>query len=265
MSRSLPETKQRRCIFCGPTKEKISGEHLWPLWVSDLFHKRPKPNQYSVVRARANVGDTKWDRGTFRSSRLDQRVNDVCERCNNGWMSDLENRYAKPVLTPMILGSAKPLTAEDLAVINAWAMKFAFACEFISRERFYEQMERSRFMDTLLPPDASHIWLARFVGDARAVAEVHTLKYHLQSPLGTCRAEVTTFAVGQLALQILTGRWPKSSAPTAAAEWERATVLTWPTPAPAVRWPPPLYLSDRELKAFCYRWSRSTPAFRWGR
>ena len=30
----------------------------------------------------------------------------VCGDCNNGWMSDLENDHAKPVLTPLITGDA---------------------------------------------------------------------------------------------------------------------------------------------------------------
>jgi hypothetical protein len=35
---------------------------------------------------------------------IDWKARVVCGDCNNGWMSDLENDHAKPVLTPLITG-----------------------------------------------------------------------------------------------------------------------------------------------------------------
>src|SRR5688572_9634129 len=101
-----PKSKQRHrvrgktCIFCGPTDAKITNEHIWPQWISELFYKKPKKNQYRVVRASAHTTGLAVMRRTFHSADLDSRVKVVCEPCNTTWMSDLENTHAKPLLSP---------------------------------------------------------------------------------------------------------------------------------------------------------------------
>jgi hypothetical protein len=50
----------------------------------------------------------------------------VCPACNGGWMSTLENR-AKPVMTPLILGTVvskgTELTDASINTINTWMTK----------------------------------------------------------------------------------------------------------------------------------------------
>jgi hypothetical protein len=52
-------------------------------------------------------------------------VKSVCEECNGGWMSELEQR-AKSVLLPMI-GDRGPVTlgASDAETVATWAIKTA--------------------------------------------------------------------------------------------------------------------------------------------
>lgn len=38
------------------------------------------------------------------SERLDWKAKVVCEKCNNTWMSDIENNHAKPAVTDLIVG-----------------------------------------------------------------------------------------------------------------------------------------------------------------
>jgi hypothetical protein len=61
-----------QCFVCGPTENKITEEHVWPFWVSELL------------------------RGKYGS--------DHCDKCNNNWLSAFENNDIRPLATPLILG-----------------------------------------------------------------------------------------------------------------------------------------------------------------
>ncbi len=50
----------------------------------------------------------------------------VCEPCNTGWMSDLEEQV-KPVLTPLINGASTTVAAGHRRLLALWATKTAIA------------------------------------------------------------------------------------------------------------------------------------------
>jgi hypothetical protein len=72
-----------------------------------------------------------FDDGTHKQTRaeikLDSfRVNEICEACNNGWMSQLEDA-AKPLLLGLSRRSRElsDLTEEERGIVAAWAGKTA--------------------------------------------------------------------------------------------------------------------------------------------
>jgi hypothetical protein len=65
------------CLFCDSSSG--SREHLWPKWIHE----------------RVDFGPLKMDR--YKSAQIiipdpQITVKTVCEKCNNGWMSDLETK-----------------------------------------------------------------------------------------------------------------------------------------------------------------------------
>jgi hypothetical protein len=52
----------------------------------------------------------------------DMVTKDVCKACNAGWMERLETD-SRPVLTPMITGNDRALSAADQFVAATWATK----------------------------------------------------------------------------------------------------------------------------------------------
>jgi hypothetical protein len=257
------ETKEvvqsRTCIFCGPTSAKITGEHCWPAWISELFYKKPKPDQYRVIRATNFIRTGDKQQKEYSRASFNERVNVVCKTCNEGWMSDLENDHAKPLIAPMILGRRRlPLSVDDIVVLSAWAMKAAFVFEHTGSAksgRYYTQSEREQFMRTLVPTDQTEIWLTEYRGQRRASSQVHNLLYELPDPLGPRQGQATTISVGQFAFQVLSGRWPEHIYPRTPLVWDSAVIRIWPTDGTPVRWPPGEYLGDNELEAFAYRWN----------
>jgi hypothetical protein len=41
------------CFFCGPTENKITEEHVWPLWMSELLRGKYGSDHFIHVRSTA--------------------------------------------------------------------------------------------------------------------------------------------------------------------------------------------------------------------
>jgi hypothetical protein len=78
------------CIFCQRDDRKITKEHIFPDWLSKMFGDEVTGRNEGV---NAN-GSIMFN---YESKIFQQTVNSVCQDCNNGWMSEIENA-AKPIL-----------------------------------------------------------------------------------------------------------------------------------------------------------------------
>ena len=91
----------------------------------------------------------------------------VCGPCNNGWMSDLENDHAKPVMQDMILhGAPRMLQPSDIASIAAFAFKTTVVTDHMHprRKPFFSSATRYRFAASLAIPDGVQMWIGAFSG-----------------------------------------------------------------------------------------------------
>ena len=264
----------KTCMFCGPTAAEMTAEHVMPLWLSRLFRDYAGVIRYRSVHKEDDLHTPNRsplalvDR-TRTARTMDLSVREVCQPCNNHWMSELEG-IAQPILSPLIRGSATTLGDEQRLAIVAWIVKFAMVMEnarSADMKRFFTQVEREQFMDTLQPPPNTWMYLARHHGSPLT----HTNQKSLVSsptPRPARELHVTTVAIGRLAFQFIARRWVKEPrhdslarqmAPILAA-WEPATVSIWPSDAKLVEWPPRAHLNDEGLKAFCNRWGTRTAA-----
>jgi hypothetical protein len=92
----------RECIFCGATSD-ITREHIWADWLKEYIAKDidgyqaatitiNQPSVASTVREKKISGDPR-----------SRKAKCVCGSCNNGWMSQLQER-AKPLVLSLIEG-----------------------------------------------------------------------------------------------------------------------------------------------------------------
>jgi hypothetical protein len=126
-----PETASIRCgmanstcVGCGKpfTEVPRSREHILPGW---LAQEVEQPN-LSLKQYRHD--EDKTENELLRSHDLGSFViKNVCEGCNNGWMSRLEGR-AKPILPDLMnmRTSLLQLSADERTTLSAWAIKTAF-------------------------------------------------------------------------------------------------------------------------------------------
>jgi hypothetical protein len=168
----------------------------------------------------------------------------VCEQCNNGWMSRLENRV-RPHLEPLLTGQPRVLDAEAQTTISTWAVKTAMVLEGMDPDvkRNYSQLQRERFRLRAAIPWRTSIWLAASAG---ADSFMSTKNRHLGSSPNDSGVSVT-MAFGAVVLQVLTMRVPEEVGSNTLVDtqvrrgpWSDATLQIWPSGAAS--WPPPIGL-----------------------
>jgi hypothetical protein len=188
-------TQAKECAFCPETANR-SGEHLWSAWIGDLI---PGPKKFSIKDEKGEVTSA------WTSERLDWKANVVCEKCNNTWMSDIENNHAKPAMTDLIVGKVDvPISQSRARSIALSAFKTAVVFDHLRRDRepFFDRSARHEFRTSLTIPPNVGMWMTGFLPKAKG--EAHSC-YHEGSISESERIEmyVCTFNVGHLCIQVV--------------------------------------------------------------
>jgi hypothetical protein len=148
--RIMARWRSSRCIFCG--RSPLTKEHVWSRWTHRYI-----PHNPSQQTGRALVAVEYRDRTEFRRMRMppDPRqwqVRAVCARCNNEWMSHLENQI-KPILMPLFAGQQCRLEPEKQVQIATWITLKTMICEFDRLGKIVSHhTQRKRMMAKHLPP-----------------------------------------------------------------------------------------------------------------
>jgi len=201
---------------------------------------------------------TRW-----RNRDLDTAAKIVCEECNNGWMSELENRSI-PIMKSMVVHRVPTqLQVSDIAVLAAIGFKNAALADRMQtiRAPFFSQSERQLFADDLTLPGGLQMWLA-------TMARQHGLftSHYVNTPksgANSFEGHIFTYGAGHLVIQVAAWRWKKKSlrrhyrAPFATQDdrWRGYSAPCWPSDGSKVSWPAPAHLSDKLLYQFINRWS----------
>ena len=130
----------RACIFCG-SSGKLSGEHIFPDWLSKMFDDQ-------IVGINEVRGDNlarDWVKSIFQD-----KLKKVCETCNSGWMSTIEND-AKNLLVPLIFTHNQlTLNKKDQRLLSFWAQKTLLVVsettggEFRIPKEFYSDINQAK-------------------------------------------------------------------------------------------------------------------------
>ena len=157
----------KECAFC-PSVAKLSGKHVWSEWMNALF-PGTKRFQFLDILKRRN-----WS-----ANQIDWKAKVVCEPCNNGWMSRIEQEHAKPAMADLIAGKVDiPIPQSRATSIAFFAFKTAVVVEYLSRGRkyhFFPREVRFRFRQSLDIPPTVNMWMARYLprGQGRCWTSYH--------------------------------------------------------------------------------------------
>ncbi len=152
----------KSCIFCQRPR-KMSAEHIWGNWTKDVVARTSnkhdsayvtvmKPGEPQPPQVRTRAGDP-----------LDATVPIVCEECNSGWMSEIQNR-AKPHLTPLFRGEVCQVDRIAQSAIAAWIAMASTTGEYSTKfpgRIAVQQGDRDWLMKTQTAPKNWRIWIGR--------------------------------------------------------------------------------------------------------
>src|SRR5580658_1325364 len=138
--------RDRQCIFCN--NQAKTKEHLWPAWT---LENRPKKVPFKQTRGKGPA--------TYFCGEVEAKC--VCEQCNTGWMSALEERI-KPILGPLMADFSIPIDVTQQRCISVWSVKMAMVWEAMkpaSQPRFYRQEDCKNLRLNSVIPAHTGIWL----------------------------------------------------------------------------------------------------------
>lgn len=251
------------CLFCGDTAS-LSKEHVIPRWVNKELGIQ------AVVEER---------RGSVR--RLDVLsvvLPQVCIRCNNGWLSELEQRAA-PLLRPMLPGPALPVALDPAqqAILATWAVKTSL---LLTYRKFNTQSGGWIPADNLkwlylrrcsdLPPPGARVWLGgirpKDTTTARrlsASAQAGCLLDRAANPV----AHVGTFSLGHVLFQVFCCAAHNSALSHESEEWLapagqfRSALIQIAPSSTNISWPPEAVFATDAVQIVGERIQAPPPGF----
>ena len=120
---------KKKCIFCNTILSgNRSNEHIFPQWLLDHLQIRDAeitPTHFSRSSGKAV--------STRKHTADDLLAGRICERCNSGWMSDLENEVKSNIVA--LISAEKEvvdLSGDERIALARWAAKTAYLLNFAS-------------------------------------------------------------------------------------------------------------------------------------
>lgn len=209
----------------------------------------------------ATFQQTRMDGSTIKqwhAPGLNLKAKVVCATCNNGWMSDIENLYAKPAMADLILGRRVGAVSNRRARgLSLFAFKTAVITNrsLPQSEFFFHQFDRYAFHKSLAIPADVRMWLIGmepFAGGGITSVNVHFgPKAAPDLSLNVC-----SFWVGCLGFQVVSGKSFRARQVESLPFASDLTVCFYPTLEANVRWPRPKVLSRAAFDDFGSRWNK---------
>lgn len=231
-----PARPPKVCVFCRST-ERVNKEHLFPKWMHPHL---PRTAEHARLKTESGTTGTPHHRQGDVST-IVFRV--VCEKCNGGWMSELEAR-AKPLLIPAMNARPLTLTKDHQRTLATWIAVKMTVGEFANFPgKLISPIDATFLKEHSQPPNTWDIWLAHCLPPARWRTRHFTLSRRLRLRSGASSSDEVVLQFGSIGINqlFMHGRHRRSD-----------VVSLPPLPFPFVRiwpidketsWPPPIWIS----------------------
>ena len=196
-----------KCIFCGGGN--LSKEHFWPEWASPLLPKYPI-NEH-VEQHLTHTEKTKLALPpkikTSQGHVWTKKIRVVCARCNNSWMSDLEND-SKPILIKLIQSVPHTIPIDASRTLARWiALKIMVGEHNHPNDVVTSSEDRVKFKCAGDIPENFRIWIAKCGVRGWQTAYLRhaaTMGLSLVDPPTRCKnIQSVTFGIGDLLVHVL--------------------------------------------------------------
>lgn len=258
MKKGTQKTSKRRdlgCLFCGMTG-KLSGEHLWPAWMEEYFAKDSSRRERSESRNTNGAIQPRHDR-TMQGGPWKTKVKAVCKKCNNGWVSDIEDDLKETLLS---LGRDERIILDIVKQkqIAVWTLLKAMVVESrvpgLSDTRSFTSEEcRKIWQNRDCIPSNFYSWIVR--SSAHVGWSGNYLRTNAALPLGVdmshdpldYNSSAGMWGIGELLIV-----WYYSRRPDIVLNYQPDDLVgcqIWPPKFKVINWPPSAHFSGHEKLA----------------
>jgi hypothetical protein len=225
----------------------VNGEHLFPDWLRDIL-----PSSEPGVYFR-QIGKDPTDRHEWTKKPFTEKTHFVCERCNGGWMSDLESA-SKPVLSKPIRHEPTALSPVAQMTAATWAFKTCLVFSGSMGSDPVVPLAHFRHLRAWAPPPQQvSVW----IGSHARVRQDATSSVFIQRPLSLRPMDdklgpddafgyLFFLAIGGLSFLVVGHRYLNRTEVTYEGSFDEAIDQIWPEPSGNLVWPPRLMM-DQEL------------------
>jgi len=227
----------------------MSREHIWGKWLKDYVRQDlSKHGMFTQVVNRPGIPNTE-NLHIKSGDPLQSKVRVVCAKCNNEWMSEIQNR-AKPHLIPLFTGTTRVLGVEAQEILATWITMATMTAEHLikdARQRAISQTDREFLCQNSKPPADWRILIGRYQRHRLAAQWTHCDIPVLESkdtpPSGVppqSNTQITTFMVGEFFAHAMSAEFSNHARDWDFRTWPRARMLLsqiWPIKETAMVWP----------------------------
>ena len=175
------------CLFCDNPAD--SAEHIFPDWLNKYITLAPADPPITVTLMGLDGREAR-----YRSRKVAAvRHRCVCQKCNSGWMSELENEV-KPFLEKAVPGQRVHLDPYGSIDIAVWAVMKAYVLEHYGGIAESSRKERARLRKDHVPPQNAGVILAHYGPGRRSMATVLHVP-NAQTPITLASLVIGAFAV----------------------------------------------------------------------
>ncbi len=187
----------------------------------------------------------------------------VCKPCNEGWMSNLENRHAKEAMTDLIIGD-KDFTISHMQAqaVARFAFKTAIVVDHMKRDGdlFFPRSVRHQFKHSLKIPRNVQMWLCGYL----PMGSGNLLPFWYEKVFSTgehLKMYVCTYSVGHFVFQAVCADVIGVPSFSPHESFEYLSIPFWPTLPSDMQWPPADVLrTKQDFERFAGRWEKITLA-----
>lgn len=253
----MAKTHWGECVFCG-NSDKLSEEDPLPKWVSREL-QRLHPHDYVwAVDIDLNESEIIRHVGKKVGSPSTVKLPVVCEPCNNGWMSDIEN--ATQIFMLASLGGVPiEITSEQQHTLATWGTLKALTYDL--KQPNYTPVVSSQdlqlFYAERKPPTQFKMWLGHYSGHTDHLAFVlreatAAVEDYDGFRAGTPHAQILNLVFGDLVVQSIFVGVEGRRVPSAYGRLpvDPSAVRVWPPTAEPIHWPPTVQLTSKGFETF---------------
>jgi hypothetical protein len=216
-TRGMPHTDADRCPFCWVSTD-LTEEDVFPIWL--------QRHLASLAGQSGQLHPNRWPMITVP----------VCARCNNGWLSVLENDVSR-IVKPMLVAESATLSAPERVLVATWAAKIALLLDCFGTNPVVPHEYLKALATDGRPGPSTAVWLGARTGNLAmqtlfdVLTEADTQGVHHPSGIKL------TFSIGYLAVLVIVRFGGTEAFPVPPGTIEQALVRLWPESPGSAHWP----------------------------